>query len=50
MFKWIKENKVLTVIVVAGISALGYLAYKQLDEELPEELQQLIEDITSQNA
>ena len=45
MFKWIKENKVLTVIMVAGVSALGYLAYKQLDEELPEELQQLINDV-----
>ena len=45
MFKWIKENKALSTIVVAGIAIAGAVAYAFASEELPEELAEVIEEL-----
>ena len=51
MLQWIKNNKVLSTIVIAGLAVAGTVAYVVTrEEELPEQLQELIEEITSENA
>ena len=50
MFKWIKENKALSIVVVAGIAVAGVVAYAFASEELPEELAELVEEVTEANA
>ena len=46
MFKWIKENKVLSTIVIAGLAVAGTVAYVVAsDSELPEELAEVIEEL-----
>lgn len=51
MFKWIKENKVLSTVIVAGVAVAGFVVAKVInEEEIPEQLQELIEEITAENA
>ena len=45
MFKWIKENKALSTIVVAAVAVAGVVAYAFASEELPEELAEVIEEL-----
>jgi hypothetical protein len=50
MFKWIKENKVLSTVVVAAVAVAGVVAYAFASDELPEELAELVEEVTEANA
>ena len=45
MFKWIKENKILSTVVVAAVAVAGVVAYAFASEELPEELAEVIEEL-----
>ena len=49
MFKWIKENKVLST-VVAAVAVAGVVTYAFASDELPEELAELVEEVTEANA
>lgn len=51
MLQWIKNNKVLSTIIVAGVAVAGVVIAKVVnEEEIPEQLQELIEEITAENA
>ena len=50
MLQWIKENKVLSTAIVAAVAVAGVVAYAFTSDELPEELAEVIEEITEANA
>ena len=51
MLQWIKNNKVLSTVIIAGVAVAGFVVAKVInEEEIPEQLQELIEEITAENA
>ena len=51
MLQFIKDHKVLSTIVIAGLAVAGTVVYVVTrEEELPEQLQELIEETTAENA
>ena len=51
MLQFIKDHKVLSTVVVAGLAIAGAVAYVVAsDSELPEELAEVVEEITEANA
>ena len=49
MFEKIKENEVITAIIVAGAAVLTYATIKAFGAELSEELQEVVEEVTEAN-
>ena len=45
MLQFIKDHKVLSTVVVAGLAVAGVVAYAFASEELPEELAEVIEEL-----
>lgn len=48
MFEKIKENKVVSAIIAVGIVGLAIAAVKVFREDLSEELQEIVEEVTEQ--
>lgn len=49
MWEKIKENKVISIVVVAGVVGLTVAAAKAFGGELSEELQEIVEEVTESN-
>lgn len=48
MFEKIKENKVVSAIIAVGVVGLAVAAVKIFREDLSEELQEIVEEVTEQ--
>ena len=48
MFEKIKENKVVSILVAAGVVGLAVVAVKIFREDLSEELQEIVEEVSEQ--
>ena len=49
MFEKIKENKVVSAIIAVGVVGLAIAAVKIFREDLSEELQEIVEEVTEAN-
>ena len=49
MFEKIRENKVVSAIIAVGIVGLAVAAVKVFREDLSEELQEIVEEVTEAN-
>lgn len=48
MFEKIKENKVVSAIIAVGVVGLAIAAVKVFREDLSEELQTIVEEVTEE--
>lgn len=50
MFEKIKENNVVSAIIAVGVVGLAIAAVKVFREDLSEELQEIVEEVTEANS
>lgn len=48
MFEKIKENKVVSAIIAVGVVGLTFAVVKAFREDLSEELQEIVEEVSEQ--